>query len=63
MVERAIQDGFVDCPKFGIIDEVRCLPSCACLEVKDEHRVTCHFGEEWPPAPADQEAQAPAEEA
>lgn len=45
MAERAIVDGFVDCPKYGIIDEVRCLPSCEFHDEKDETRVICTFGE------------------
>ena len=45
MAERAIEDGFVDCPKYGVMDELRCLPS------KDEDRVVCYFGE-TPPASA-----------
>ena len=51
MTERAIEDGFVDCPKLGIMDELRCLPSCEFYDAKDEGRVVCYFGE-TPPARA-----------
>ncbi len=63
MAERAIEDGFVDCPRLGIIDELRCLPSCEFHGTKDENRVICYFGEERPPAPAKKEAEPAVEEA
>jgi hypothetical protein len=51
MAERPIEEGFVDCPKFGVMDEQRCLPSCEFHETKDGARVICRFGE--PPAAPD----------
>jgi hypothetical protein len=45
MTDRAIQEGLVDCPRFGIMDEQRCIPSCEYHESKDESRVDCSFGE------------------
>ena len=63
MAERAIKDGFVDCPKYGIIDALRCLPSCESHGTKDENQVICHFGEELPSKPAEEEAEPAAEKA
>jgi hypothetical protein len=60
MVELAINDGFIDCPKLGIMDEWRCLASCEHQTAKDENKVTCCFGEEQAPEPADAKAK-PAE--
>jgi len=48
MAERAIEDGFVDCPKS--------------YEGKDDNVVICYFGEERPAQPAAQEAEPVAEE-
>jgi hypothetical protein len=45
MAERLIDEGFVDCPKFGIMDEQRCLPCCEFHQTKDQARVICRFGE------------------
>jgi hypothetical protein len=45
MTERAFEDGFVDCPRFGVMDQLRCLPSCEFQDTKDERHVVCHFGE------------------
>lgn len=56
MAERAINDGFVDCPKFGIMDQGRCLPSCEFHDAGDENHVTCRYGEE--PASAEEQAEA-----
>jgi hypothetical protein len=56
MAERAIEDGFVDCPKFGIMDELRCLPSCEFFDAKNEGHIVCHFGEAAPAA-AEPEAE------
>ena len=62
MAERAIEDGFVDCPKHGIIDGLRCLPSCESYESRDDNVVVCYFGEKRPAQPAAQEAEPVAEE-
>ena len=56
MAKRAINDGFVDCPKFGIMDQGRCLPSCEFHDAGDENHVTCRYGEE--PASAEEQAEA-----
>ncbi|MBN1917714.1 MAG: hypothetical protein JW889_07390 [Verrucomicrobia bacterium] len=45
MTERSIEDGLIDCPRFGIMDEQRCIPSCEFYEGKDQSRVDCSFGE------------------
>jgi hypothetical protein len=58
MAKLAIDDGFVDCPKYGVIDVLRCLPSCEFQGSKDEDQVTCHFGEEPPSKPAGEEVEA-----
>lgn len=50
MAERPIEEGFVDCPKFGIMDEQRCLPSCGFHQTKDQARIVCRFGEPRPAA-------------
>jgi hypothetical protein len=63
MVERTIEDGFVDCPKFGVMDEVRCLPSCEWFEGKNEGRIACRFGEPSPAAPVEYEAEPVADQA
>jgi hypothetical protein len=63
MAERAIEDGFVDCPKYGVIDALRCLPSCEFQATRDDNRVVCYFGEEPPAEPADEEAEPVANEA
>jgi hypothetical protein len=63
MTDRVIEDGFVDCPKYGIIDTLRCLPSCEFHGTKDETHVICHFGEEPPAEPAKEEAEPAAEKA
>ena len=62
MAERAIEDGFTDCPKYGIIDALRCLPSCESYGSKDEHVVICYFGEKRPAEPIEEEAEPVAEE-
>lgn len=62
MAERAIEDGFVDCPKHGIIDGIRCLPSCKFYEGKDQDTIICSFGEVRPTEPAEQAAENLAEE-
>ncbi len=48
MLEIEIQDGFLDCPKYGVIGELRCLPSCKCFVSKDENenRVQCKHDED-----------------
>jgi len=48
MAERPIEDGFVDCPKYGIMDEQRCLASCEFHQSKDPARILCRFGEPKP---------------
>jgi len=57
MVELAINDGFIDCPKLGIMDEWRCLPSCEFQAERDENRVVCRFGEEEAAKPAEAKAK------
>jgi len=61
MAKRSIEDGFLDCPKFGLIDQMRCIPSCESHEAKDDDTVTCYFGEERP-APAQDEAETPSDQ-
>jgi len=67
MAERQIEDGFIDCPRFGIIGELRCSKSCESYGDKDEDCVTCYFGEERPAITTEEdeedEAQPAAEEA
>jgi hypothetical protein len=46
MLEKEIQDGLLDCPKLGIIGDMRCLPSCKWFFSKDDGKVQCKFDEE-----------------
>jgi len=46
MLEIQIEDGLLDCPKFGIIGELRCLATCKWLVSKDDKRVQCKFDED-----------------
>lgn len=46
MLEKEIQDGLLDCPRYGIIGELRCLPSCKWFFSKDDSKVQCKFDEE-----------------
>lgn len=46
MLEIEIQDGFLDCPKSGLIGELRCLPSCKHFASKDDDRVQCKSDED-----------------
>jgi hypothetical protein len=49
MPEIEIKDGLLDCPRYGIIGELRCLPSCKNYVSKEDNRVQCNFGEETEP--------------
>ncbi len=46
MVQVEIQDGLLDCPKFGVIGELRCLASCKWYVSKDENRTQCKSDED-----------------
>jgi hypothetical protein len=46
MLEIEIEDGLLDCPKYGMIGELRCCPSCNSFESKDENHIDCHFDDE-----------------
>jgi len=48
MLEIETQDGFLDCPRFGLIGELRCLASCNSFVSRedDEHHVQCKFDED-----------------
>ena len=46
MLEKEIEDGFLDCPKYGMIGELRCLASCDCFVSKDESQVQCKYDEQ-----------------
>ncbi len=46
MAQIKIEDGFLNCPKFGIMDEIRCVKSCNFFVSKDENFTECKFGEE-----------------
>ena len=46
MAQIKIEDGFLDCPKFGIMDEIRCVKSCNFFLSKNEDFTECKFGEE-----------------
>ncbi len=46
MVEIEIQDDLLDCPRFGIIGELRCLASCKWFVSREEGHVKCKFDEE-----------------
>jgi len=45
MVEIEIEDGLLDCPKYGIIGELRCLATCKWFASKEDNRVQCRFDE------------------
>jgi hypothetical protein len=46
MVEIKIEEGLLDCPKYGLIGEMRCLASCQWFVSKEEGKVECKFDEE-----------------
>lgn len=46
MVEIKIEEGFLDCPKFGIIGELRCVASCKWFLSKKEDKVECKYDED-----------------
>lgn len=45
MLDIEIEDGFLDCPKYGVIGELRCLSSCNWFVSKDDNHVQCKFDE------------------
>ncbi len=46
MLEIEIEDGFLDCPKYGIIGELRCLASCKWFVSNEGDHVQCKFDED-----------------
>lgn len=46
MLEREIDDGLLDCPKYGVIGELRCRDACGCFVSKEEERVQCKYDEQ-----------------
>ena len=45
MLEREIDEGLLDCPKYGVIGELRCRESCECFVSKDDALVQCKHDE------------------
>lgn len=46
MHEIEIEDGLLDCPKYGVIGELRCRDSCKWFVSREEDRVQCKQDED-----------------
>lgn len=45
MAQIPIEDGFLDCPKYGIINELRCSSSCKWFVSRQNDQVECKKNE------------------
>jgi hypothetical protein len=41
-----IEDGLLDCPKYGVIGELRCVDSCKWFVSKEETQIQCKQDED-----------------